>query len=319
MKGRVICVIAGVITALAGIQEAALAIQACPDSNSCAEVKVDVGTLGTLKVGDTFDAQLMFKQGPDSGQAGGIGKLAALALTLGIPGTGSAVPLTLATCALNADGFPEADVIPDASIASNFNVVVENANCNNGRTHCLCPDPGQPQQTRDNFINLVVYGPHLPLPTPGAGGIDIPTLPTGPQGLVTFKLKVNAAAGGEVPLHIMNQVTDTSRPQFTAFLSVGDKIAVDQTCVPIAGQPPCSTTESVSQVQMADATVSTLGCVGDCDSSGSVGVNEVVLMTNIALGTDQPSSCPAGDPANDGVQINDIVTAVNNALHGCPS
>lgn len=317
MKGRVICVIAGAIGALTGIRAAALAIQACPDPNNCAAAMVNVGATGTLKVGDTFDAQLMFKQGPDNAQAaGGIGKLAALALTLGIPGTGSGTPLTLATCTLNADGFPEADVIPDPSIASNFNVVVENANCNNGRTHCLCPDAGQ---TRDNFINLVIYGPHLPLPTPGAGGIDIPTLPAGPQGLVTFKLKVNAGAGGVVPLHIINQVTDSSRPQFTAFLSVGDKVAVDQTCVPVTGQPPCSTEQSVSQVQVTDASVPTLGCVGDCDNSGSVSVGEVIILTNIALGTDQASSCPAGDPASNGVQINDIVTAVNNALHGCPS
>jgi len=314
MKGRTICMIAGAIIALAGTQRTTLAIQKCPDANNCAEVKVDVGTTGALKIGDTFDAHLMFKQGPDSGQqAGGIGKLAALALTLGIPGMGSGTPLMLATCTLNADGFPEADVIPDPSISSNFNVVVENANCNNGRTHCLCPDAGQ---TRDNFINLVIYGPHLPLPTPGAGGIDIPTLPAGPQGLVTFKLKVNTGAGS-IPLHLINQVTDSSRPQFTAFLSVGDKVAVDQTCVPVTGQPPCSAGDSVSQVEMADAAVTVASCIGDCDSSGSVAVNEVVIMTNIALGTDQASSCAAGDPAGDGVQINDIVTAVNNALHGC--
>jgi hypothetical protein len=317
MKGRALVVIVAAIVALACTEQAVSAtVQECPDPNSCAEVKVEVGTTETLKVGDTFDAQLMFKQGPDNGQAGGIGKLAALALTLGIPGTGSAVPLTLATCALNADGFPEADVIPDASIAANFNVVVENANCNNGRTHCLCPDAGQ---TRDNFINLVIYGPHLPLPTPGAGGIDIPTLPAGPQGLVTFHLKATASAGGEIPLHIINQVTDGSRPQFTAFLSVGDKVAKDQTCKPVDGQPPCSAAQSESQVEMADAAVNTLGCIGDCDNSASVDVNEVVIMTNIALGTDQPSSCPSGDPVGDGVQINDIVTAVNNALHGCPS
>ena len=319
MKGRALLVIAAAIIALAGTERTALAtIQACPDPNGCADVSVTVGASGTLKVGDTFDAQLIFKQGPDNAQAaGGIGKLAALALTVGIPGTGSATPLQLATCTLNADGFPEADVIPDSSIASNFNVVVENANCNNGRTHCLCPDAGQ---TRDNFINLVIYGPHLPLPLPGANGIDIPILPAGPQSLVTFKLKVSVGAGGEIPLHIFNQVTDSSRPQFTAFLSVGDKIAVDQTCVPVAGQPPCSAAQSVSQVQMADAAVSTRStCVGDCDNSGSVSVSEVVVMTNITLGTDQPSSCLAGDPGNDGVQINDIVTAVNNALHGCPS
>jgi hypothetical protein len=306
--------IAGAIIALSGSKQGALAaIQACPNAADCVEVKVDVGTTTVVKAGDTFDANLTFKQGASNGQPGGIDESAALALTLRLGTTGT--PLTLATCTLDGDGFPSADVVADPMI-SNFKVVVENANCANGKTHCLCPtDAGQ---TRDNFINFVIYGPN-PLPTPGPSAIDIPILPAGPQTLVTFHLKVDSSAGaGVVPLHIINQVVDDSRPQFTAFLSVGDKLAVDQTCVPVTGQPPCSSAQSVSQVEIKDASVQVkAACVGDCDNSNSVAVNEVIIMTNIALGTDQPSSCPAGDPGNDGVQINDIVTAVNNALHGC--
>jgi hypothetical protein len=212
-------------------------------------------------------------------------------------------------------GFPSADVVPDPSI-SNFNVVVENASCANGKTHCLCPDAGQ---TRDNFINLVIYGPN-PLPTPGAS-IIIPTLPAGPQTLVTFKLKVaTGAAGGNVPLHIINQVEDTSRPQSTAFLSVGDKLAVDQTCVAVTGQPPCSAAESVSQVAITNATVKIMGsaCTGDCNGDGEVTVNELITMVNIALGTANVSTCGAGDANGDGeITINEIIIGVNNALNGC--
>ena len=312
MKGQAIVVIAGAFVALWGAGNIALAIQACPNADSCAEVKVDVGTPGALKVGDTFVANLLFKQGPDSGQAGGIDKIAALALTLGIPGTGSGAPLTLASCALNGDNFPADDVTPDPSV-SNFKVVVENASCANGRTHCLCPDAGQ---ARDNFINLVIYGPN-PLPTPGVNPIDIPTLPPGPQTWVTLKLKVAAGASGEIPLHVINQVADGARPPFTAFLSVGDKLAVDQTCVPIPGQPPCSAAESVSQVQITDAGVTVKGCVGDCDGRGTVTVDEIIILVDIALGSMDPATCLAGDPGGDGVQITDIVTAVDNALAGC--
>jgi hypothetical protein len=311
MKGRAIVVIAGAIALLC--VGPALAIQDCPDPNNCAQVTVDVGATTTVKAGDTFDANLIFKQGPDNGQAGGIDEIAALALTLSLGSAGT--PLTLAMCTLDGDGFPAADVIPDPSI-SNFKVVVENANCNNGQTHCLCPTGGQ---TPDNFINLVIYGPN-PLPTPGPGGIDIPTLPAGPQTLVTFKLKVAGGANGVIPLHIINQVQDTSRPQFTAFLSVGDKLAVDQTCAPVTGQPPCSATDSVSQVKVTSAQVTAMGsCVGDCNGDGEVTVNELITMVNIALGNANVSTCTAGDANGDGeITINEIIAGVNNALNGCP-
>jgi hypothetical protein len=323
MKGRTILSIAAAVIALAGVERAAMAIQACPDGNNCAQVTVDAGSAANpLKVGDTFEVHLVFKQGPDNAQAGGIDEIAALALTLSMGG-GSSTPITLATCTLDGNGFPSVDVLPNAAI-SNFNVVVENANCSNGRTHCLCPDAGQ---TRDNFINLVIYGPN-PLPTPGPGGIDIPTFPAGPQTLVTLDLKVAPGANGPIPLRIINQVEDTSRPQFTAFLSVGDKLAVDQTCVPVTGQPPCSATDGVSQVVIINAQVTVMGpplCVGDCDNSGEVTVTDLITMVNIALCDDQPgcaqlSTCPVGDANGSGkIEITEIISGVNNALNGCPT
>jgi len=213
-------------------------------------------------------------------------------------------------------------VKPDASI-SNFKVVVENATCGNGRTHCLCPDAGS-GITPDSFINLVVYGPN-PLPTPGPNPIDIPTLPPGPQQILTIDLKAGNTAG-TFPLHIYNQVQDTSHPQFTAFLSVGDKVAVDQTCVPVTGQPPCSGS-ATSQVLLpgVDANIIVGGCIlgvgcsGECDASGDVTVNELIQMVNIALGTSPLSICPIGDVDCSGdITVNEIIKAVGYALSNCP-
>lgn len=315
MKGRMIFMIAAAIIALAGTERATLAVQGCPDANNCAEVKVDVGATGTVKPGDTFNVQLTFKQGPGGGQGGGIGEIAALALTLAIPGTGSGTPpLTLASCVLNSDNFPAGDVIPDPSV-SNFKIVVENASCN-GRPHCLCPDAGQ---TRDDFINLVIYGPN-PLPTPGPDPIVIPILPAGPQPWVTLKLKVADGANGQIPLHIINQVSDSSRPQFTAFLSVGDKLAADQTCVPVTGQPPCNSTDSVSQVMTTDAGISVVTptvppCIGDCDHGGDVSAGELLKGLDILLGNIDPSACDAWDGD---VTAGKLLTGLDNLLQGCP-
>jgi hypothetical protein len=60
-------------------------------------------------------------------------------------------------------------------------------------------------------------------------------------------------------------------------------------------------------------------CFGDCDTSGSVSVDELVTLVNIALGIAQPSACPDGIPSGNGVNINLILTAVNHALNGCGS
>jgi hypothetical protein len=59
-------------------------------------------------------------------------------------------------------------------------------------------------------------------------------------------------------------------------------------------------------------------CLGDCNGSGQVTVDDVLTMVNIALGNLDVSHCQAGD-ANDDKQItvDEILTAVNNALNGC--
>jgi cysteine-rich repeat protein len=59
-------------------------------------------------------------------------------------------------------------------------------------------------------------------------------------------------------------------------------------------------------------------CVGDCDSTGDVLVNEIITLVSIALGNAQPSACPRGVPDGTGVNVALIIEAVNHALDGCP-
>lgn len=64
-------------------------------------------------------------------------------------------------------------------------------------------------------------------------------------------------------------------------------------------------------------------CVGDCNADSAVTVDEIVRMVNIALnGETSPSSCPGIAQWCDSVppvEINCVVTAVHNALNGCPA
>lgn len=63
--------------------------------------------------------------------------------------------------------------------------------------------------------------------------------------------------------------------------------------------------------------VDEVACIGDCDGGFKVTVDEVINLVNIALGTAQPSACPAGILNGAEVDIAVIIHAVNNALNGC--
>ena len=60
-------------------------------------------------------------------------------------------------------------------------------------------------------------------------------------------------------------------------------------------------------------------CVGDCDHSRDVTVNELIAGVSIALGTQPLSTCPAFDCAATGhVEVSCLIAGVNAALDGCP-
>lgn len=59
-------------------------------------------------------------------------------------------------------------------------------------------------------------------------------------------------------------------------------------------------------------------CVGNCHGSGTVTVEDIITMVNIALGNADVSSCSAGDANGDNrITVDEILRAVNNALNGC--
>ena len=59
-------------------------------------------------------------------------------------------------------------------------------------------------------------------------------------------------------------------------------------------------------------------CVGDCNDDGTVTIDHLLVMVNIARGVARSSECFFGDDNGDGrITVDEIVTAVNNALSGC--
>ena len=78
---------------------------------------------------------------------------------------------------------------------------------------------------------------------------------------------------------------------------------------PTESAPATSTSTPSPQVTTPAAVA------GDCDRSGSVGIDELVRAVGIALGTQAIAACPAADVDQDGtVRIAELFQAVNAAL-----
>lgn len=59
-------------------------------------------------------------------------------------------------------------------------------------------------------------------------------------------------------------------------------------------------------------------CAIDCDSDGTVTVDELVVGINIVLGRATLDTCGSSDANDDGaVMINEVVSAIRSALTGC--
>lgn len=275
------------------------ALQGCEGAN-CATVTV--GSASTVP-GGTALIPIRFTQGPADGEVGrGIDEIAAIAFTLGIPGTGAANPLTIDCEDANGDGLPDGVTVGEA-IADSFRVVVENFSCTN-RNRCLCP--ANVQQTRDDFINVAIYGPK---DLPEQGPVDIPVLPS--DVLMTIALRVPlGAAGGEIPLTLYAEYANPTKPPYGAYFSQGDRAAVDQTAE-----------QGRSKVRVVNGKITvTSACVGDCTGDRNVTVDELVRGVNIALGSLSVTECSAFDRDGNGeVTVDELVAGVNNALSGCPA
>jgi hypothetical protein len=284
-----------------------------PCLTNCASVSVNNATGFP---GGTVMLDVRFQQGPDDAVAGqGNDDVAAIAFTIGIPGEGGDTPLQVQNCAdSDGDRLPDAFTVGSA-IRDNFRVVVENVECVDGecgcaagRGRCLCPGDGD---GRDNFINVAVFGPK---DLPEQGPVNIPILPDNASLLSVQLMVADGTEPGSIPVRVFGDINGSAaKPQFGAFLSVGDQAAIDQT----------GDEGDVSQVAFTDGTVNVEprveACPGDCDLSGVVDVSELVMGINIALDNAALSQCLALETTLDGaVAIDELVTAVNNALSGCP-
>jgi len=86
-----------------------------------------------------------------------------------------------------------------------------------------------------------------------------------------------------------------------------------------AGRHVITLTATDADAHSASASL-TLGvtCGGDCNTDGSVAIDDLLMMVNVALGTQPVTTCPFGDGNADGqITIEEILAAVATSLTGC--
>src|SRR5262249_4444687 len=141
MVMRAALVFGGVLGMLAvGVQSGSAAVQPCPIDGNCAEVTVKAPAQ-PVGAGGSAHIRVAFLQGDDDQAPGGVDEIAALNLSLGIPG------LELADCsAPGPNGLNAAFTLLAA--AGRYRAVVQNLACAS-RASCLCPTNGEP---RDEYV-----------------------------------------------------------------------------------------------------------------------------------------------------------------------
>ena len=136
-----------------------------------------------------------------------------------------------------------------------------------------------------------------PSPTRPAGT----TSPTVPPGCTPHSRSTATPTATVTP-----PATSTATPSATASVTPPFSPSLTPTQTPLPSATPASPSPTP------------LSCVGDCDGSGEVTVDEVVRLVAIALEVLPLERCPVGDRDGNGrITIDEIVAAVTHLLAGC--
>lgn len=114
--------------------------------------------------------------------------------------------------------------------------------------------------------------------------------------------------------------TPTSTVTLTATATPTGTHTATATVTPTASDTPLvSPTPTQTETPPPSSTPTLPPCVGDCNGSQDVAVNELITLVNIVLGNADLSACVAGDADGNGeITVNEIIIGVNNTLNGCP-
>lgn len=194
---------------------------------------------------------------------------------------------------------------------------------NSGLTQTHLPNPGSPAIDGGTASGCPATD-QRGLPRPFGATCDVGAVEVGPATPTPTHTRTGTATSTFT-------VTPTRTRTATPTTSATPTPTTTPTMTPTA---TASATESRTPTRSASATATHTGtatpspsttvtiaaprCVGDCDNSRTVVINELVLMVNIALDRQPLSACPAADADASGTTtVQEILVGVNNAQRGC--
>ena len=102
------------------------------------------------------------------------------------------------------------------------------------------------------------------------------------------------------------------------FTLPGEEIVIGPENAPITPPPIATATATPLPTETPTVTPGPPGCAGDCNGDGSVTVDEILLMVDIALGNATLSQCARADGNHDNaVTVYEITAAIDAALGTC--
>jgi hypothetical protein len=210
-------------------------------------------------------------------------------------------PMTVAPGSTNTYRF---NVRSQASGQTNAGLDV--AVCAQGATSCPASTSGQ--LAVDSAQNARVTGGEIVHNSPKANVDGVATW--------EFTWTAPAAAGSVTMYGAGNSVNGDDS-------SLGDRATSVTFAIAVAAAvdtptPSPTPTVPIGNSPTPTATSGPIACVGDCDQSGVVVVNELVTGVNIALDRAEITACPDFDTDDSGsVTVNELVSGVNALLRGC--
>jgi CSLREA domain-containing protein len=169
-----------------------------------------------------------------------------------------------------------------------------------------------PTRTRTATSTHTPTGSSTPTPTPSAPSTETP-MTTATRSATTTATASPTATG-------MATRSPTASPSATSTLErTATSTATETATSSPTHSAVSSATPTVTSTGSASPTPSatTAPCTGDCNGSGNVSINELIIGVDIALGTMPASACPAFENAEGMVAIAELIKGVNNSLTGC--
>lgn len=237
--------------------------------------------------------------------------------------------------AFKSEGFnlvpADTNGVPDVFVHSRANGMTERVSVDDFGNQANSLSGGPAISDDGRYVAFISFSSTFdPLDGNGASDVFVVDRQASPQDgrikRVSVELQDTGRPGGDVPDF---PVAISGNGRWIGFASAAENLVAQDINNEIDAFIACNPfeadrcNETATPTPLPTATPGPAACTGDCNGDGFVTINELIRMTNIALGVsvcgeDPVAPCPAGDANGDcAITVEELVRAVGNSLNGC--